>query len=88
MAEVAGAVHLVKLLSFGSMGTISVLAGCAATHWEHLPQNFSSAVVSSLGVLLICWERKKKRRKNRKKKKQNKKEGVSIKLVNLPQSGK
>lgn len=70
MAEVAAAVPLVKLLSFGSVGTISVLAGCAATHWEHLPQNFPSAVISPLRVLLICCENKKKKQK---------KKGVSIK---------
>lgn len=63
MAEVAAAVPLVKLLSFGSVGTISVLAGCAATHWEHLPQNLPSAVISPLGVLLICCEEKKKKEK-------------------------
>lgn len=61
-----------------------VLAGCGATHWQHLPQNFS-AVISSLGVLLIWWEKKKE--KKGEKQKQNKK-GDSIKLVNLPQTGK
>lgn len=67
MAEVAGAVHLVQLLSFGSVGTISVLAAWGATRWEHLPQNFSSAVISSLGVLLICWEEKKRKKREKEK---------------------
>lgn len=70
LAEVASAAHLVKLVSFGSMGTISVLAGCGATHWAHLPQNFSSAVISSLGLLLICWGGKEKKRGKKKKRSQ------------------
>lgn len=50
LAEVSGAAQLVKLMSFGSVGTISVLAGSGAPHWERLPWYFSFAVIPLLGV--------------------------------------
>jgi len=69
LAEVAVAAQLVKLVSFGSVGTVSVLAGSGTTHWEHLPWCFSFAVISALGLLLIRWgwgERRKKRKAKKK----------------------